>query len=194
MTENKSCTESETMTVSTYHRIGIMQNQFSKVLYDGISRIGLPEVRVITTAKEIEDYGCDIVLLSDDDTAMWKEVYEMCGYLNIPVMFLFNFGIGSCLTITDPRGVKPDFIFNNRGEEPWKWMLDYTRGHNAFFNVTNHGWLETVGNWLENVSVRNSVGIYAQTMAAIHMLTAMAHGSDVNRYPKFYLLSMVNQH
>ena len=194
MTEKETCVESETTMVSTYHRIGIFQNQFTKVLHDGISRIGLPEVRIVTTPKEIENYQCDIVLLADDDTSMWKEVYEMCEYLNLPVMFIFNFGIGSCVTIKEPRGGKPDFIYNSRGDEPWKWMLDYTRGHNAFFNVTNHGWLNSAEEWMENVSVKNSVGIYAQTMAAIHMLTAMAHGVDVNRYPRFYLLSMVNQH
>ena len=97
MTEKETCVESETTMVSTYHRIGIFQNQFTKVLHDGISRIGLPEVRIVTTPKEIENYQCDIVLLADDDTSMWKEVYEMCEYLNIPVMFIFNFGIGSSL-------------------------------------------------------------------------------------------------
>ena len=104
MTEKETCVESETTMVSTYHRIGIFQNQFTKVLHDGISRIGLPEVRIVTTPKEIENYQCDIVLLADDDTSMWKEVYEMCEYLNIPVMFIFNFGIGSCVTIKEPRG------------------------------------------------------------------------------------------
>ncbi|MDE7027229.1 MAG: hypothetical protein K2O87_04865 [Duncaniella freteri] len=194
MTENEINTEQEIKSGQTYHRIGIFQNQFSKVLLDGVSRIGLPDVRVISTTKEIEENECDIIILANDDTLMWKEVYEMCEYLNIPVMFTFNFGIGACITITEPRGVKPDFIFNNRGEEPWKWMLDYARGHNAFFNVTNHRWLDSAESWLENPSVKHSIGIYAQTIAAIHMLTAMAHGTEVNRYPRFYLLSMVNQH
>ena len=54
MTENKINTEQKVKSRQTYHRIGIFQNQFSEVLIDGVSRIGLPDVRVISTPKEIE--------------------------------------------------------------------------------------------------------------------------------------------
>jgi hypothetical protein len=177
----------------TYHRIGIFQNSFSKVLLEGLSRIGLPEVRIVTNVKEMDDYGCGIVLVADDDTSKWNEIYEQSRYLNIPLMFMFNFGTGSCVTVTDPRGVRPDFLSDPQGREPWKWMFDYTRGHNAFFNVTNHEWLDSAEKWMEYPSIKNSIGVYAQTMAAINMIAVMAHGSEVYNFPKFYLLSMVGQ-
>lgn len=183
----------EEFNTKAYQKIGIQNGSFSNLMTDGVSRIGLEEVTEITCADEIQDL--DLMIVTDEDTSIWTTLFLKCEELEIPVMFVFNFGIGSCLTVWQPNKINldPDFLFENRGKTPCKWMLDYTRGFNSFWNVTCHGWLDSVENWLVNERVKNSIGVFASCMAVVHTLMAMISGTQIETFPKFYLLSMVNQ-
>ncbi len=190
MKENKS--EYEAIAGQKNLRIGIHKTRISAILEDALSRTGTDDVRLISHDEEFENL--DMVVLDDSDTSEWRMIYDKCDKSGIPLIFLFNFGIGACLAIARQGGVNPDFISDRHGRMPWKCMLDYTRGFNAFFNVINHGWLDSVEGWLEDASVSGSIGVYSQAMAAAHVVSAILHGAEIEYYPKFYLLSMVNQH
>lgn len=173
-------------------KIGIIESGSSMILSDGLNRLGIENVYILDTVESVT--GMDVLIINDERISEWEDFYNKCDNTGITMLFLFNFGIGGCVVMTEPNSYKPDFIFNNRGKTPIKWMLDYAIGFNAFWNVTNHGWLSSVDDWLLNDSIKTSVGVYAMNLAALHTITAYVNGAEIERYPKFYLLTMVNQH
>lgn len=177
-----------------YEKVGVLKCTFSNLLKEGIGRMGMEEPKEISCISEIENL--DLMIVTDEKTSLWEPVFLKCEKLGIPVMFAFNFGIGACLTVWKAERIilHPYFILDNRGKTPIKWMLDYTRGFNAFWNVTCHSWLDSVENWLKDENVKNSIGVYATSTAVIHTLSAMVYGEEIEVYPKFYLLSMANIH
>lgn len=182
----------EEVKTNSYQNIGVLKSTFSNLIKEGVARIGIQEAREISSIEDIENM--DLIIATDEDTSLWEPLFLKCDDMGIPVMFAFNFGIGACITVCQPKKFHPFFIFDNQGKAPRKWMVDYTRQFNSFWNVTNHSWLDSVEKWLTENKVENSIGIYAISLAVVHTLNAMVYGEQIEVYPKFYLLSMANHH
>lgn len=172
-------------------KVGIIKECTSNEMEIGLKRLGIGNVINIGDRQTFENI--DVVICPETDIEVMKRVYEKAESQKIPAVFLFNFGIGGCVTVTKPGFVKPSFIYELNGKTPMEWMLKYTRGFNAFWNVQNYPWLESVEGWINSPEIKSSIGYYTTISAALHVLAALMTGEEIKYYPKFYLNSMKYQ-
>lgn len=172
-------------------KVGIIEECTSSEMEIGLKRLGIGNVINIGDRQTFENI--DVVICPETDIEVMKETYEKAESQKIPVVFLFNFGIGGCVSVTKPGFVKPSFIYELNGKTPIEWMLKYTRGFNAFWNVQNYPWLESVEGWINSPEIKSSIGYYTTMSAALHVLAALMTGEEIKYYPKFYLNSMKYQ-
>ncbi|UKI43451.1 MAG: hypothetical protein L6U16_10385 [Porphyromonadaceae bacterium] len=172
-------------------RVGILSEGSDKVLADSLDRMGVGSVVVICDNTNFE--AIDVILCSETDIDSMQVIYEKAESRRIPIVFLFNFGIGSCVTIIKPGNIRPSFIYDHKDKTPLEWMLEYVRGYNVFWNIQKYTWLNEVEGWINSPEIRNSVGLYSTISAGLHVLAALIIGEEIKYYPKFYLVSMKDQ-
>lgn len=172
-------------------KVGIIEDGTSNEMEIGLKRLGIGNVINIGDRQTFENI--DVVICPETDIEVMKETYEKAESQKIPAVFLFNFGIGGCVTVTKPGFVKPSFIYELNGKTPVEWMLKYTRGFNEFWNVQYYPWLESVEGWINSPEIKSSIGYYTTMSATLHVLAALMTGEEIKYYPKFYLNSMKYQ-
>ena len=160
------------------------------IVADAVGRLGFCDINTCDDNSAFTQ--CDVALVCCSDKEMYADA--ICHYKSagIPVICLFNFGIGACATVVTPDSPIPKFVEEKSNCAAVKAMLDYARGYSAFWHIEQNRWLEYADKWIATQEISSSVGNYAMASVAAHLLIAIVAGNEIKTYPKFYLSTIAN--
>lgn len=161
-----------------------------ELVSDAVGRMGFKDVNTYDKGSAFPE--CDVAIchcIHKDQCADAIRYYMSDG---IPVICLFNFGIGVCATVITPDSPLPNFMEDKSDCDMVTAMLDYASGYSAFWHIERNRWLEYADKWIATQEISSSVGEYAMASVATHLLIAIVAGNEVKTYPKFYLSTIAN--
>ena len=171
-------------------RVALIGDVSLELIADAIGRLGFTNIRSCDNNSPLPQCDVSIVCCTSNDRC----TDTICHYksVGVPVICVFNFGIGVCASVITPDSPLPNFIEDKTGYDAVLSMLDYARGYSAFWHIKRNRWLDYADKWIATQEISSSVGNYAMASVAAHLLIAIVAGNEVKTYPKFYLSTIVN--
>lgn len=161
-----------------------------ELVSDAVSRLGFKDINVCDKGSAFPK--CDVAICHCNHKNQCADAIRHYIMGGVPVICLFNFGIGACATVITPDSPLPNFIEEKSDCDMVTAMLDYARGYSAFWHIERNRWLDYAEWWVASSEISSSVGEYAMASVAAHLLIAIVAGNEVKTYPKFYLSTIAN--
>lgn len=171
-------------------KVVLIGNVSLDLVANAISRLGFIDISTCDNNSSLP--RCDVAICYCYNNSQCADVISHYKSVGVPIICLFNFGIGVCATVTTPDSPLPNFIEDKTSRDTVKAMLDYARGYSAFWHIEQNRWLDYADKWIATKEISSSVGEYAMASVSAHLLIAIVAGNDVKTYPKFYLSTIAN--
>lgn len=171
-------------------KVVLIGNVSLDLVANAISRLGFIDISMCDNNSSLP--RCDVAIFYCYNNSQCADVISHCKSVGIPLICMFNFGIGVCATVINSDSPMPNFVKEKSGCNIVNEMLDYARGYSAFWHIEQNRWLEYADKWIATKEISSSVGDYAMASVAAHLLIAIVADNEVKTYPKFYLSTIAN--